>query len=125
MTADDPGFASQRDRSFRVQKNILVSGIRLSDRSSAAILAGIQQRWPRYTNPVDLASMKKTDPLIQALLDCEPRLCAWINESALNADLFRRDPLTAIRTANVGVDERLLSEFEETVTRLALKLDVG
>jgi predicted component of type VI protein secretion system len=68
--------------------------------------------------------MKKTDPLIQALLDCETRLRAWINESALNADLFRRDPLTAIRTANVGVDERLLSEFEETVTRIALKLDV-
>jgi len=69
--------------------------------------------------------MKKTDPLIQALLDCEPRLRAWIDESALNADLFRRDPLTAIRTANVGVDECLLSEFEEMVTRIALKLDVG
>lgn len=67
--------------------------------------------------------MKKTDPLIQALLDCELRLRAWINESAPNADLFRRDPLTAIRTANVGVDERLLSEFEETVTGIALKLD--
>ena len=85
----------------------------------------LQQRWPRYTNPVDLATMKKTDPLIQALLDCETRLRAWINESALNADLFRRDPLTGIRTANVGVDERLLSEFEETVTRIAAKLDVG
>jgi predicted component of type VI protein secretion system len=68
--------------------------------------------------------MKKTDPLIQALLDCESRLKAWLNESSVNANLFRRDPLTAIRTANVGVDERLLREFEDTVTRIARKFKV-
>jgi hypothetical protein len=72
----------------------------------------------------DRVTVKKIDPLIQALLDCESRLRAWINESPLNADLFRRDPLIAIRTANVGVDERLLSEFEETVTRIARKIKV-
>jgi hypothetical protein len=36
--------------------------------------------------------MTKIDPLVQALLDCESRLSAWLNESELNADLFRRDP---------------------------------
>lgn len=74
--------------------------------------------------PRELAIVKKIDPLIQALLDCESRLRTWIDESPRNADLFRRDPLIAIRTANVGVDERLLSEFEETVTRIAQKIKV-
>jgi hypothetical protein len=81
---------------------------------------------PTYTELARglLATMKKIDPLIQALIDCESRLRAWINESPLNADLFRSDPLAAIRTANVGVDERLLREFEDTVARITLKLKV-
>jgi hypothetical protein len=66
--------------------------------------------------------MAKVDPLVQALLDCESRLSAWLKESELNAELFRRDPLTAIRSANLGVDKGLMGELQETVTRIALKL---
>ncbi|HWS18730.1 MAG TPA: hypothetical protein VN223_11970 [Candidatus Elarobacter sp.] len=69
--------------------------------------------------------MARVDPLIQALLHCESRLSAWLNESALNAELFRRDPLTAIRAANLGVDEGLLGELEEIVTGIAVKLKAG
>jgi len=64
----------------------------------------------------------ENDPLVQALLDCESRLSAWLNESELNADLFRRDPLAALRAANMGLDEGLLGDLEETVTGIALKL---
>jgi hypothetical protein len=66
--------------------------------------------------------MAKVDPLIQALLDNESRLVAWLNESAHNTALFRRDPMTAILDANLGVDEGLLGELEEIVTGIALKL---
>jgi hypothetical protein len=66
--------------------------------------------------------MTKIDPLVQALLDCESRLSAWLNESELNTDLFRRDPLAALRAANLGLDEGLLGDLEETVTGIALKL---
>jgi hypothetical protein len=66
--------------------------------------------------------MTKIDPLVQALLDCESRLSAWLNDSELNADLFRRDPLAALRAANLGLDEGLLGHLEETVTGIALKL---
>jgi hypothetical protein len=66
--------------------------------------------------------MAKVDPLIQALLDNESRLITWLNESAHNAELFRRDPMTAILDANLGVDEGLLGELEEIVTGIALKL---
>jgi hypothetical protein len=66
--------------------------------------------------------MTKIDPLVQALLDCESRLSVWLNESELNAGLFRRDPLAALRAANLGVSEGLLAELEGTLTGIALKL---
>jgi hypothetical protein len=50
---------------------------------------------------------------VPALLDCESHLSAWLNESDCNADLFRRDPLTAMRAANLDLDEGLLAELEE------------
>jgi hypothetical protein len=65
--------------------------------------------------------MTKVDPLLQALLDCESRLTAWLSESVRNAELFRRDPLVAIRAAKLGIDECLLGELEGTVTGIALK----
>ncbi len=68
--------------------------------------------------------MMKADQLVQALLGSESRLNAWLNESELNADLFRRDPLAAMRTANLGIDEHLLGELEETVIRIILKFKV-
>jgi hypothetical protein len=102
------------------QKPQIVSGIGQSDLVPLATLTCY--RSDQVQIPGNLVTVKKIDPLIQALLDCESRLRAWINESPLNADLFRRDPLIAIRTANVGVDERLLSEFEDTVTRIARKI---
>jgi hypothetical protein len=62
------------------------------------------------------------NPLIEALLDCEFRLSAWVNESDLNADLFRRDPLAAITAANLSITGNLLRDLEETMTGIALKL---
>ncbi len=69
--------------------------------------------------------MTKVDPLLQALLDCESLLTTWLSESVHNAELFRSDPLLAIRAANLGIDEGLLGELEETVTGIALKLKAG
>lgn len=58
---------------------------------------------------------------MQALHNVESRLSAWLNECDLNAELFRRDPLTAIRAANLGIDEELLTELEEALAGIALK----
>jgi hypothetical protein len=66
--------------------------------------------------------MKNGDPLIQALLDCESRLTLWLNECALNTEFFLRDPLGAMRTANLGMDEGLLSDLEATMTGITRKL---
>jgi len=64
----------------------------------------------------------KADPLVQALLNCESRLSTWLNESELNTELFRRDPVAAIRAANLDVNEALLGQLEEIVTGIVLKL---
>ena len=66
--------------------------------------------------------MTKADPLIQALLKCESRLSAWLAESEVNIELFRRDPMAAIRAANLDVDEGLLGQLEEIVRGIALKI---
>jgi hypothetical protein len=70
-------------------------------------------------------TMTKVDPLMQALHNCESRLRAWLNECDLNAELFRRDPLTAIRAANLGIDEDLLAELEEALTGIALRIGLA
>jgi hypothetical protein len=62
-----------------------------------------------------------TDLLVQDLFNCEPRLIAWLNESPFNAELFRRDPRTAIRAANLGVDEELLCDLEEIVAGIGVE----
>lgn len=67
-------------------------------------------------------TMKNGDPLLQALFACEARLNAWMNESTLNAELFRRDPMAALRAADLGINESLLLDLEDTVTGLTRKL---
>jgi hypothetical protein len=86
------------------------------------ILGQVEQKIP--FEGLGLA-MTKVDPLMQALHGCESRLMEWLNECDLNAELFRRDPLTAIRAANLGIDEGLLAELEEALTGIALKLGLA
>jgi hypothetical protein len=62
------------------------------------------------------------DPLIQVLLKCESRLSAWLTESDVNGELFRRDPMAAVRAANLDLDEGLLGQLEEIVRGIALKI---
>jgi len=45
-----------------------------------------------------------------------------MNESTLNAELFRRDPMAALRAADLGINESLLLDLEDTVTGLTRKL---
>jgi hypothetical protein len=55
-------------------------------------------------------------------LDCESRLKAWLNESSVNVG--STDGSQRIAPEQISVDERLLLEFEETVTRIARKFKV-
>ena len=52
----------------------------------------------------------------------EPLLTQWLERSAMNARWFRKDPIAALRAANIGIDEALLRELESVATALAAKL---
>lgn len=69
-----------------------------------------------------LATMAKIDPLLKALLECESHLADWLAQSAHNVELFRQDPMTAIRAAKLRIDENLLCDLEKIATGIAVKL---
>lgn len=77
------------------------------------------------SSPKDLFTMTKADPLVQALIDSESRLKAWLKESELNSDLLRRDPIGAIRAANLGIDPALSSALEQLMLGIARKLNAA
>jgi hypothetical protein len=69
---------------------------------------------PRCALPVD--------QLLLELRKHEPALRAWINRSQANAWLFATDPASALRTANLGIPEQAIAEFEEVLCSLEEKL---
>lgn len=52
----------------------------------------------------------------------EQALQSWIKSSATNANLFRRDPIAAMRAAGLDVDDEILLELEQITSAIARKL---
>jgi hypothetical protein len=67
-------------------------------------------------------SLVKDDSLLRALFECEDRLQEWLENSTQNALWFAKDPIGAIRAANIGMDESVLSELEAVASSIALKM---
>jgi hypothetical protein len=65
---------------------------------------------------------EKLDPLMRALSAKEPQLREWINRSADNRQRFAKDPIGAIRDADLGIDEEILEQLEFTMDSIARKL---
>lgn len=79
---------------------------------------------------VKLAAMKAicsdaqtgSDALLLGLANCEGKLHAWICSSAINAELFARDPVAAMRAANSGLPEDILEDLADVIDSIARKL---
>jgi hypothetical protein len=67
-------------------------------------------------------SLIKDDRLLRALFECEERLHDWLETSTQNALWFARDPIGAIRAANIGMDEQALSALEAVAAGIAGKM---
>ena len=67
-------------------------------------------------------SLIKDDSLLRALFEYEEKLREWIQRSSHNAMWFAKDPIGAIRAANLGMDEDLLLELEAVASGIAVKL---
>jgi hypothetical protein len=63
--------------------------------------------------------------LLKELSTREPLLNDWLERSAMNARWFRKDPIAALRAANIGFDESLLKELETITASIAEKLRSG
>jgi hypothetical protein len=62
------------------------------------------------------------DRLLDQLTKVERDLNKWTSSSAKNADLFRRDPLGAMRTAGLNLEDDIMLELEMVTKAIARKL---
>jgi hypothetical protein len=62
------------------------------------------------------------DRLLDHLSKVERDLQKWIGDSKKNADLFRRDPLGAMRTAGLNLEDDIMLELEIISKSIAKKL---
>jgi hypothetical protein len=62
------------------------------------------------------------DPLISELEKVETRLRHWLAGSEANAQLFRSDPITALRAAGVDLEDETMMELEMIAASIARKL---
>ena len=63
-----------------------------------------------------------SDRLLLELESCEAKLGAWIRSSAVNAEMFAKDPVAAMRAANLGLPEDVLQELAQVIESLSKKL---
>jgi hypothetical protein len=63
--------------------------------------------------------------LLTELTTREPLLNQWLERSAMNARWFRKDPIAALRAANLGFNESMLTELEIITASIAEKLKSG
>ena len=62
------------------------------------------------------------DRLLDHLNKVEQDLKKWIGDSPKNAELFRRDPLGAMRTAGLNMEDDIMLELEMITRSIAKKL---
>jgi hypothetical protein len=62
------------------------------------------------------------DRLLHHLNKVEQDLKKWIGDSKKNADLFRRDPLGAMRAAGLDLEDDIMLELEMITKSIAKKV---
>ena len=62
------------------------------------------------------------DRLLNQLNKVEQDLQKWIGHSKKNAELFRRDPLGAMRAAGLNLEDDIMLELEMITRSIAKKL---
>jgi hypothetical protein len=68
------------------------------------------------------AASHVADRLITELGKVEGQLKNWISQSETNAQLFRKDPISAMRTAGLSIEDDLICELEMIMRDIAKKL---
>ena len=66
--------------------------------------------------------LPQPDPLISELEKVETRLRRWLAGSDANSQLFRNDPIAALRAAGVDLEDETMMELEMIAASIARKL---
>ena len=72
--------------------------------------------------PFKIASRENMERLMQDLAAKEHLLLDWIHASERNTRWFATDPMSAIRAANLGIDDHVLQQLELITLSIARKL---
>ena len=76
-----------------------------------------------FTIPGKRASAShNADRLMTELSKVEGQLRTWIGLSEINARLFREDPISAMRSAGLSIEDDLICELEMIMRGIATKL---
>jgi len=74
-----------------------------------------------FATPRRNITARKPERLVAELGRVEGRLQAWIASSGRNAQLFRRDPIAAMREAGLEMEDDLLCELEQLMGGIQAK----
>ncbi len=74
-----------------------------------------------FATPQRNNTARKPDRLVAELGKVEGRLQAWIASSGRNEQLFRRDPIAAMREAGLEMEDDLLCELEQLMGGIQAK----
>lgn len=72
--------------------------------------------------PLPEMSRESIEALLQELARKEQQLVEWIQRSERNTQWFAKDPMSAIRAANLGLNENILQQLEFITASIAKKL---
>lgn len=80
------------------------------------------ERLHQCSPPMEELSRDNVDRLLRELSSKEHLLIEWITSSDRNSRWFAADPVSAIRAANLGLDDQILLQLEMITVSIAKKL---
>lgn len=90
--------------------------------SPAEKILEIMERLHRCVPQAEALSRDNVDRLLRELSSKEHLLIEWITTSERNSRWFAADPVSAIRAANLGIDDQILVQLEMITASIAKKL---
>jgi len=90
--------------------------------SSTEKIIELMERLHQCQAPLPEMSRESVEGLLQELARKEQQLIEWIQTSERNTQWFAKDPMSAIRAADLGLDEHILQQLEIITASIAKKL---
>ena len=122
MSSSAPSFRRVSSTTSRLIESYCSDcGLFIASSPTERIIA-IMENLHQCQSPVPEMSRESIEGLLQELACTEQQLIEWIQTSEHNTQWFAQDPMSAIRAANLGLDEHILQQLEIITVSIAKKL---